>query len=106
MMQENLSEEEQTRSYSFLIDESNKTQALNRDVSSTVYQQVKFRNFDPEDKEHKKIQIQVVGQLESVDGEAAISDQKRGEIDILLRLFHYEEIVFEPMKLSNVFTAE
>lgn len=106
MMQENLSEEECTRTYSFLIDESNKSQAQNRDVSSTVYQQVKFRNFDPDDKEHKKIQIQVVGQLEGANGEDTIPDQKRGEIDILLRLFHYEEIIFEPMKLSNVFTAE
>lgn len=38
MMQEDLSEEDCTRSYSFLIDESNKSKSLNKDVSSTVYQ--------------------------------------------------------------------
>lgn len=48
----------------------------------------------------------MVGQLENSFRPEVISEKKRNEIDILLRLFHYEEIIFEPLKLSTVFSAE
>jgi len=55
MMQEDLNEEQYCRSYAFLIDESNKANVMGQEAAKTVYQQVKYKNFDPIDKNHKKI---------------------------------------------------
>ena len=39
------------------------------------------------------------------DNDSGISEAKSNEIANLLRLYHYQEIVFEPIKLSKVYGA-
>ena len=39
------------------------------------------------------------------DNDLGISEPKSNEIENLLRLYHYQEIIFEPIKLSKVYGA-